>query len=99
MNKSKALLQSYLDEGFTPSDFRDDINDIANLTLISKSKNCELGDTPPFQYLLNETTAQMRKAHCIPEDQELWKTENYRKFLVARRTLLSQAMTRLVKRL
>ncbi len=99
MNKNKALFQSYLDQGFTPADYRSDINDIANLTLISKSKNCEIGDTPPSQYLLNETTAQMRKAHFIPEDQELWKTENFPKFLAARRELMAQAMTRLLKRL
>jgi hypothetical protein len=75
------------------------VNDIANLTLISKSKNCEIGDTPPSQYLLNETTRQIRKAHFIPEDQELWKTENFPKFLSERRRLLAQAMTSLLKRL
>jgi hypothetical protein len=98
MTKSK-LLQSYLDQGFTPADFRADVNDIANLTLISKSKNVEISDTPPLQYLLNETTPQMRKAHFIPEDQELWKTENFRKFLEERRRLLAIAMTKLLKRL
>ena len=99
MNKNKALFQSYLDRDLTPADFRADINGIANLTLISKSKNCELGDTPPSQYLLNETTAIMRKAHFIPEDQELWKTENFSMFLTERRRLLAQALTKLLKRL
>jgi hypothetical protein len=99
MTKNKALFESYLDQGFTPADFRADVNDIANLTLISKSKNVEISDTPPSQYLLNETTPQMRKAHFIPEDQELWKTENFQKFLAERRRLLAVAMTKLLKRL
>jgi hypothetical protein len=99
MTKNKALFQSYLDQGFTPAEFRADVNDIANLTLISKSKNTEISDTPPSQYLLNETTPQMRKAHFIPEDQELWKTENFQKFLEERRRLMAGAMTKLLKRL
>jgi hypothetical protein len=99
MTKNKVVFQSYLDEGFTPADFRADVNDIANLTLISKSKNAEISDTPPLQYLLNETTPQMRKAHFIPEDQELWKTENFQKFLAERRRLLAVAITKLLKRL
>ncbi len=81
MTNNEALFQSYLNQGFTPADFRADVNDVANLTLISKSKNCEICDTPPSQYLLNETTPKMRKTHFVPEDQVLWKTENFPKFL------------------
>ncbi|HXD85245.1 MAG TPA: DUF262 domain-containing protein [Urbifossiella sp.] len=99
MTKNKALFQSYLDQGFTPADFRADVNDIANLTLISKSKNVEISDTPPSQYLLNETIPQMRKAHFIPENQDLWKTENFQQFLEERRRLMAVAMTKLLKRL
>jgi hypothetical protein len=99
MTKNKTLFQSYLDQGYTPTDFRADVNDIANLTLISKSKNAEISDTPPSQYLLNETTPLMRKGHFIPEDQELWKTEHFQKFLEERRRLLAIAMTKLLKRL
>lgn len=99
MTKNKALFQSYLEQGFTPADFRTDVNDIANLTLISKSKNVEISDTPPSQYFLNETTPQMRRAHFIPEDQDLWKTENFQKFLEERRRLLATAITKLLKRL
>jgi len=97
MSKHKALLDSYLKDGLNPADFRADINDITNLTFISQSKNCEIADTPPSQYLLNETTPEMRKAHFIPEDQELWKTENFRRFLKERQRLLGTAMTRFLK--
>lgn len=97
MNKNKALLQWYLDNDYTPADFRGDINDIANLTFLSQGKNAGIGDTPPSQYLLNETTKEMRRAHFIPEDPNLWKTENFVKFLDERRRLLSLEMTKLLK--
>lgn len=32
------------------------------------------------------------KLQCIPEDEELWKIENYRKFLQARRDLLTEKL-------
>ena len=38
-------------------------------------------------------------ASFIPEDQELWKTENFQGFLEERRRLLAVAMTKLLKRL
>ncbi len=59
----------------------------------------EISDTPPSQYVLNEATPEMRKAHFIPEDRESWKTENFQKFLEERRRLLAVAMTKLLKRL
>ena len=96
---NKALLESYLEKGYSPADFRSDVNDIANLTFLSQAKNGEIRDTPPSQYLLNETTKEMRRAHFIPEDPQLWRTENFPKFLDDRRTLLAQAMTTLLKRL
>jgi hypothetical protein len=99
MNKNKPLLESYLQNGKSPADFRSDINDIANLTFLSQGKNVDILDAPPSQYLLNETTKEMRKAHFIPENPQLWRTENFDEFLEQRRNLLAQAMTRLLKRL
>jgi hypothetical protein len=93
MNKNRELLRWYLDNGYTPADFRYDIND----TFLSQAKNVEIKDAPPSQYLLNETTKEMRRAHFIPEAPHLWKTENFVKCLDERRRLLSQAMTRLLK--
>src|SRR5438067_1487798 len=96
---NKMVLKSYLDDGFTPTDFRSDVNDIANLTFLSQAKNIEISGTPPSQYLQNETTKEMRKAHFIPEDPTLWKTEHFREFLDERRRLRSLAMTRRLKHL
>jgi hypothetical protein len=41
----------------------------------------------------------MRRAHFIPEEQRLWKSENFVQFLDARKELLSQAMSKLLKKL
>jgi hypothetical protein len=99
MKKDKNAIKRYEEEEYTPAEYRQDINDIANITFISKSKNAAIGDLAPSQYLLNETMPEIRKAHFIPEDQELWKTENYIDFLEERRRLIAEAMTRYLKKL
>lgn len=99
MMKHKAARKVYLDEGRSPADFRTDVNDIANLTFLSQGKNVGIGDTPPWQYLPNETTKQSRKAHFIPESPDLWKPERFSKFLDERSSLLARAMTVFLKRL
>jgi hypothetical protein len=99
MSKNKTAQQWYVDEGYALRDFRADVNDIANLTFLSRGKNIEIKETPPSTYLKTETTREMRRAHFIPEDPSLWKTENFARFLIQRRALLAQAMTRFLKRL
>ncbi|PYV16321.1 MAG: hypothetical protein DMG21_12125 [Acidobacteria bacterium] len=99
MMKHKAVRKIYLDEGRSPADFRADVNDIANLTFLSQRKNVQIGDTPPWQYLPNETTKQSRRAHFIPEDPALWKPERFSKFLHERSSLMAKAMTTFLKRL
>ncbi|MFZ0423544.1 MAG: DUF262 domain-containing protein [Xanthobacteraceae bacterium] len=81
------------------SEYREQVNDIANLTFISQAKNAGIGNAAPWEYLPNETTRELRKAHCIPESRDLWKPENFGKFLDARRKLLAQAMNSLIKSL
>ncbi len=99
MIKHKPALKVYTDNGQSPAEFRADVNDIANLTFLSQAKNVEIGDTPPWQYLPNETTKETRKAHFIPEDPDLWKPERFSDFLDQRRRLLAKAMTSLIKNL
>ncbi len=99
MTKNRKMLKWYLDNGRSAADYRYDVNDIANLTFLSQAKNAEISETPPAQYLPNETTREMRRVHFIPEDPRLWKSENFVKFLEARRVLLAQAMSRLLKQL
>ena len=99
MTKNKDVLNWYLENGYSATDYRYDVNDIANLTFLSQAKNAEISETPPAQYLPNETTKVMRRSHFIPEDPQLWKSENFAKFLEARRALLAQAMSKLLKQL
>jgi len=99
MINNAPVRKSYIDNGYSPAEFRAEVNDITNLTFVSQAKNSAIGDAPPWQYLPIETTKEMRKAHFIPEEPELWKPENYGDFLEARRMLLSKAMTRFLKRL
>jgi len=99
MMTDKAAQKFCKDSKYTPAEFRTDVNDIANLTFLGREKNASIGDLPPWQYLPNETTREMRKAHFIPEDEELWKPSSFAEFLAARRQLLAKAMTSLIKSL
>lgn len=97
MMQDKAAQQFCKDSDYTPAEFRAEVNDIANLTFLSREKNAGIGDIPPWQYLPNETTKEMRKAHFIPNVPEFWKPSNFSEFLNVRRQLLAQAMTSLIK--
>jgi hypothetical protein len=88
-----------LSDEYTPSEYRAEVNDIANLTFISRTTNAAIGDIPPWQYLETETNKSIRKAHFIPEDRELWRAENFSRFLSERRSLLAKAMNVLLKSL
>jgi hypothetical protein len=85
--------------GLTLSKFREQVNDIANLTFLSKARNASIGNAVPWEYLPNETTREVRKSHFIPENRDLWKTENFGKFLDERRRAMAKAMNALIRRL
>jgi len=99
MITNKAAYQPFADDGWSPAEFRADVNDIANLTFLSQAKNAKIGDAPPWEYLPNETTREMRKSHFIPENADLWKPEKFSDFLQARRELFAKGMTGLLKSL
>ena len=84
-----------LAENCKPSEFRSEVNDIANLTFVGPLHPV-IRDRPPLEYLANETTAAVRRAHFIPEDRDLWRTENFGAFLTERRRLLAQGMNALL---
>lgn len=72
---------------------RQDVNAIANFTFLTQDTNLHVSDQDPAEYIPRFETLQPGAvaSHWIPMDRELWKVENYRDFLAARRELLAQA--------
>ena len=70
-----------------------EVNAIANFTFLTQETNLEVSDRDPSEYLEEYIQKQPGavESHWIPMDRELWKVENYLKFLDARRELLAQA--------
>ena len=99
MMKDQAAKKYQIKHDLSSYEFRSEVNDIANLTFLSQGKNASIGDVAPWVYFKNETTKEMRKAHFIPEDPNLWRPENYDKFIKERRILLAKAMNSLLKSL
>jgi hypothetical protein len=88
--------KSVLKSGYEKSE----INEIANMAFVSGSTNRRIGVTPAERSL-----AEVRKeqgdaslaAHCVPLNDELWKTENYRAFLEQRRAELAKAINEFIQ--
>ena len=97
MVQNREGLARFAKDGRSTAEYREEINDIANLTFLGKEKNSAIGDEPPWLYLPQETTKAVRKAHFVPEDATLWKPEKFPDFLEARRRLLATAITHLLK--
>jgi len=63
------------------------INHLGNLTFIDQNVNEELQNSLPEEYL-SEYDEQILEKHFIPTDRELWKVDNYSKFIDRRMDLL-----------
>ena len=72
---------------------RADVNAIGNFTFLTQDTNLKVSDRDPSEYLEEFANKQPGsvESHWIPVDRELWKVENYKDFLVARRDLLAKA--------
>jgi hypothetical protein len=72
---------------------RPEINAFANFTFLTQQTNQEISDRPPqdyFEEIANKYPGAL-ESQWIPMDRDLWKIENYRDFLTARRELLAKA--------
>ena len=72
---------------------KSEVNALANFTFLTKETNLEVSARYPCEYMpayLNKHPGAI-ESHWIPMDPELWKIENYLKFLEARRELLAKA--------
>lgn len=72
-----------------------EVNALANFTWLTRPCNRppEIGNRLPEEYFPHYETKHpgVLASHWIPMDERLWKIENYRDFLAARRELLAEA--------
>lgn len=76
-----------------------EINEIANLSFISEKTNKEISSKKPEDYfhgIIKERGENALQDQFIPLDKNLWKIENYKDFLAARRELIAAAINRLL---
>lgn len=84
----KALLQSNSAQRFRGAE----IDEIANLLALNNSKRGTSDPAKLLQDVLEKQGPAALAAHCIPIDPELWKVENYTRFLEHRRAALAEAI-------
>jgi len=75
---------------------RQEVNAVANFCLLTKETNLKISDELPEIYFPKVESAQpgTLASQWIPMDPDLWKLENYGRFLEARKTLLADAANR-----
>ena len=82
----KALLYKH---GYSLSE----VNAVANFCFLTQECNAKIGDKAPEEYFeeAERTHPGALSSQWIPTDRELWRIQNYRQFLAARRELLAKA--------
>jgi len=90
----KALLKEY---GYESRQ----VNAIANFTFLTQETNLEVSKKNPAIYIphYESKTPGAVESHWIPMDPELWKPENYLKFLEERKKLLANAANEFLEKL
>jgi hypothetical protein len=76
-----------------------EVNALANFAFLTAKTNQELSDKPPHEYFgeVKERQPGALESQWVPMDRDLWRVENYREFLAARRQLLADAANRLLE--
>jgi hypothetical protein len=72
---------------------RAEVNALGNFCFLTKNTNLSISDRRPEDYFPDVEMAHpgALRSQWIPEDPHLWKIENYRDFLEARKELLADA--------
>lgn len=80
---------------------RAEVNALANFTFLTQETNLKVSNRNPEEYIPEYANKHpgVMESHWIPMDPELWKIENYREFLEARRGLLAAAANRFLDEL
>ncbi len=75
---------------------RPEVNALANFCFLTKDTNLDITDRLPEEYFLKVEAAHpgALASQWIPTDPALWKIENFRDFLEARKVLLSAELNR-----
>lgn len=70
------------------------VHEIANRVPLTKSGNMDIFDQKPKEYLpeIQEKYPGTLEKFMIPDNEELWKLENYEQFLERRRELVAQGI-------
>ena len=90
----------------------DDINVLANITVLNETTNCaQLGSKPPARYIREFCISRaFLQEHLIPEEfaaagdnpercEKVWSTERYDDFIVQRAELLAAEANKFLERL
>jgi len=75
---------------------RAEVNALANFCFLTKETNLDIRDRLPEVYFpeIEKAFPGALASQWIPMDKELWKVENFRKFLEARKVLLADELNR-----
>ncbi len=75
-----------------------DANNLGNIAFLTKECNLRISSTAPIEYLPEVASdwPGALESQWIPMDRELWKIENYHRFLDARRRLLADAANKML---
>jgi hypothetical protein len=78
-----------------------EVNALANFCFLTKDTNLDISDRLPEEYFpeVERNYPGTLASQWIPQDTELWKIENYRAFLEARKQLLAQEVNRRMEEL
>ena len=71
---------------------RSEVNALANFCFLTKDTNLSISNRLPEEYFpeIEEKHEGALRSQWIPMDRDLWRIENYREFLEARRALLAE---------
>ena len=77
------------------------VNALANFCFLTKNTNLNISDTLPEIYFprVEEAHPGCLASQWIPQDQELWKIENFEAFLEARKALLADEVNKRMREL
>jgi hypothetical protein len=80
---------------------RHEVNAIANFCFLTKDTNLEIGHQLPEQYFyeVERSHPGALASQWIPQDERLWKVENFAEFLEARKQLLADELNQRMKEL